>query len=166
MANSDQPEPDTVETLFIADRERLIQIACRIVESRAIAEEIVQESWIRWHGRNYRPDQAGPIFRRIVANLATDWYRATRSERSVMSDIYAMRGNVPSTESAVIARNELAIIVKTISNMSDSHIKAFRKRTLHGKKYKEIAEDLGVSVGYAFRLIEQVMVEIYLALDP
>lgn len=163
-----QPKTNTVsaEAVFISDRERLIEIACRVVESRAIAEEIVQESWLRWHKQNYKPAEARPIFRRIVANLAIDWYRGRRTENGVVSDIYAMRSYAPSTETAVIARDELTIIVKTLLSMSKRHVKAFRMRTVDGKKYKEIAEELDVSVGFAFRLIEQVMVEIYLALDP
>lgn len=166
MDNYNSPCSDTAENIFLNDRERLIKLACMFVDSRAVAEEIVQESWIRWHGQDYRPAEARPIFRRIVTNLATDWYRGKRTEQGVLSDIYAMRSYVPSAEATVIARNELSIIIKTLLGMPNRHVKAFRMRTLEGKKYKEIAEELGVSVGFAFRLIEQVMVEIYLALDP
>lgn len=165
MNTTDKAPPTCAATVFVNEREVLIELACRIVESRAVAEEIVQESWLRWQGRDYKSSHARPIFRRIVSNLATDWYRSRRAERGLLSDVYAIQSHHPSTEAAVIARNELAIVVKTFLKMSDKHIKAFRMRTLEGSTYAEIAAALGVSVGYAFRLIEQVMVEIYLALD-
>lgn len=150
---------------FVDEREQLIALACCIVESRSVAEELVQESWVRWQSKNYHPDDAIPVFRRIVANLAKDWYRRQRTEKAFVSGINLFSGPVQDAECVVIARSELTVIVKTLLSMSDKHIKAFRKRTVHGMTYTEIARDLGVSVGYAYRLIEQVMVEIYLALD-
>lgn len=68
---------------FVDDRDRLIAIACRIVDSRAVAEELVQESWLRWDARDYPADKAAPIFRSIVANLARDWRRRQRTESTI-----------------------------------------------------------------------------------
>ncbi|MEL6466452.1 MAG: RNA polymerase sigma factor [Pseudomonadota bacterium] len=147
------------------DRERLIDVALRIVESRAVAEEIVQESWIRWHGKDYTPTEAGPIFRRIVSNLARDWRRSRTVEHAALTDICAMHTNAPSTEAAVIARSELRIIVQTLLSMSEKHVRAFRMRTLEGRTYKEVATALDLSISHSHKLIEQVMVEIYFALD-
>ena len=62
-------------TTFLRHREKLIAKACRIVESRAIAEEFVQDSWLRWHERQYPPQKSQQILRRIVRNLALDWLR-------------------------------------------------------------------------------------------
>ncbi|WP_165390275.1 RNA polymerase sigma factor [Thalassococcus sp. S3] len=153
------------EQTFVSDRERLIDLALRIVDSRAVAEEIVQESWIRWHGKEYAQAEAGPIFRRIVSNLAKDWRRSRTAEQVALSEIYERRNATPSTETAVIARNELSIIVRTLLSMSDRHVRAFRMRMIEGRTYKEIGQALGLSVSHSHKLIEQVMVEIYFALD-
>jgi len=49
--------------------------------------------------------------------------------------------------------------------MSDRQVNALRERAGRGMTCADIARVRGVSVGYAYRLSEQVMVEIYLARD-
>ncbi len=44
---SDHTEP---EQLFNALRPRLFSIAYRMLSIRADAEDVVQDSWLRWHG--------------------------------------------------------------------------------------------------------------------
>ena len=165
MHNGSRTVSGTAEGVFVSDRERLIELACRIVESRAVAEEIVQESWLRWHARNYGQAEARPIFRRIVSNLAKDWRRSRRAEFGALSEIYAMYSNTQSAEAAVVARSELALVVRTLEKMPRRHVRAFRMRTLDGRTYKQIADRLGLSVSHTHKLIEQVMVEIGLALE-
>ena len=160
-----KPASDLALTTYMDDRERLIALACRVVESRAVAEEIVQESWLRWHGRRYSSEKARPIFRSIVFNLAKDWRRSRRAEFGALSELYVMYSNTQSAEAAVTARSELALVVRTLEKMPRRHVRAFRMRTLDGRTYKQIADRLGLSVSHTHKLIEQVMVEIGLALE-
>ena len=166
MLKAKNSDEHLAEAVFVSDRELLIKLACRIVESRAVAEEIVQESWLRWYGKDYNALQARPIFRRIVSNLAKDWRRSRTTETQVLSEIEAISSYAPSAERDVIARSELALVIRTLESMSNNHIRAFRMRALDGKTYKEIGRNLGVSVSQAHRLIEQVFVELVLALEP
>lgn len=157
--------PIKAEDVFLSDRERLIQLAFRIVQSRAIAEEIVQESWIRWHGRGYAEVKAQAIFRKIVSNLATDWYRSNQSETNALLDVRSMSATSPTSEQIIIVRNELRLIVKTLLKMSDKHVMAFRLRTIEGLTFRQVADRLGMSLGQTHKLIEQVIVELYLVYD-
>lgn len=156
---------DPALTAYINQREFLIAVACRVVESRAVAEEIVQESWLRWHGRDYEPNKAHLVFRRIVTNLALDWRRRRTSEYSALSEIATFSDHAPSSETAVVARAELASIVRTLRALPKRNVRAFKMRTLEGATYKEIAGTLGLSISQTYALIEHVMVEIGLALD-
>ena len=51
------------DAVFAAERPRLIGLAYRLLGSVTDAEDIVQEAWIRWHGRRPGPDRAA---RRLV----------------------------------------------------------------------------------------------------
>ncbi|MEM8555195.1 MAG: RNA polymerase sigma factor [Pseudomonadota bacterium] len=165
MTDARDSTNEMAEGVFVSDRELLIQLATRIVESRAVAEELVQESWLRWHGKDYREADARPIFRRIVSNLAKDWRRSRTVEANALVDVQALYDTAPSTEAAVIARDELAIVLRTLQKMSRRQIRAFRMRTIDGKTYREIGERLGLSLSHARNLVEQVIFEVTLALD-
>lgn len=153
------------EAVFVSDRERLIGLACRIVESRAVAEEIVQDSWIRWDSHSYEPKDARPIFRRIVTNLAKDWRRRRTAETAALAEVQTYYAASPSTENAIVAKSELLRVVKTLKKMPRRNIVAFRLRNIEGKTYKEIAARLDLSISHARNLVEQVIVEVILALD-
>lgn len=45
---TDQPSPN--EETFTALRPRLFSIAYRMLGTRADAEDVVQDAWLRWHG--------------------------------------------------------------------------------------------------------------------
>src|SRR5262249_24362558 len=68
--------------LLMADRERFIAQASRITGSRAAAEDVVQEAYLRMAGTDAEA-VAKPIayVSRIVRNLATDWLRHSAWER-------------------------------------------------------------------------------------
>lgn len=157
--------PDKAVTEFMDDRECLIALASRIVESRAVAEEIVQESWLRWQGQRYEASDAKPIFRRIVSNLAKDWRRSRTVEYSVLSEVERLYSSAPCTETAVIARAELLIAIKTLRRLPKRHVLAFRMRTIENKTYSEIGQHLNLSLSHARNLVERVIVEVILALD-
>ncbi|MEM6659307.1 MAG: sigma-70 family RNA polymerase sigma factor [Pseudomonadota bacterium] len=125
---------------FLQERELLISVACSIVQSRAIAEELVQDSWLRWIERTYPDDKALPIFRRIVANLARDWYRRKRTETLVLSAQAHEPQYQLDTERVVIARQDLAIIVSALESLPSRNVAAFRMSRVDGLTYAEIAK--------------------------
>lgn len=127
---------------FIDDRERLITIAFRIVGSRAVAEELVQESWLRWHGRGYAADKATPIFRKIVKNLALDWNRRSIKESQIIESIVQVFDDCRDAERIVIARNELNTIVQALEELEPRVALAFRLNRVEGLTLTEIAKRL------------------------
>lgn len=165
MTNKAETCSEPVLDVFVADRELLIALAYRIVDSRAVAEELVQESWIRWQRRDYLASDARPILRRIVSNLAKDWRRSQTAEQTALGEVQAFYASAPSSESALIAKNELLLVIRTLGKMSPRHRRAFRMRTVDGKTYKDIGARLGLSISHARNLVEQVIVEIVLVLD-
>lgn len=164
MKNYRLTSSSNAEAVYVTDRERLIQLAFRVVENRAIAEEIVQESWIRWQRHSYRDEDAAPLFRSIVKNLAFDWRRAWQREVRSVPDLAALYGDVPSTERAVIARDELRHIVDALHSLPPRSLRAFRLRFVHGLNYEQVGKRLGLSLSRARTLIEDAMVEISVAL--
>lgn len=150
---------------FLNDRDRLIGLACKIVENHAVAEELVQDSWIRWQQHSYPSEKAMPILRQIVANLARDWHRRQAREWNILNRDDLQMAEGPDSERLVIAREELAIVVAALREMPKRHVKAFRLSSIDGRTYAEIAQLLGVSRSRAFQLVRETLIHLTLRLD-
>lgn len=151
-------------TTFEGDREKLIALACRLVESRAVAEELVQDSWLRWQERDYRVDDARPLFRCIVKNLARDWLRRQRTERSYLADQVLSPEDLRDPERIVVARQELAKIADALAKLPPRTITAFRMRRFDGLTYAQIAKRLGISTSRVHGHVVKALSHIALAL--
>ncbi|MEM8553498.1 MAG: sigma-70 family RNA polymerase sigma factor [Pseudomonadota bacterium] len=149
---------------FVDDREFLITAACRIVENRDIAEELVQESWLRWSEKNYRHCDARPIFYRIVSNLALDWVRRGRTERIALGLGVFDSNDTRDGERFVMARQELDVIVKTLYSLPPRVSQAFRMNRLHGMTYADIAKKLDTVPSRAHGYVAKALAAIALEL--
>ncbi len=149
---------------YVDERHALIALAVRIVDSHAVAEELVQESWLRWSKHDYSADDAAPVFKSIVRNLALDWRRARHREFSSLPDLAALRGEVPCSERAVIAKDELRRVVEALHRLPPRTLRAFRLRFVDGLTYAQIGKRIDLSLSRARTLVENAMVEISIAL--
>ncbi|MEM6387089.1 MAG: sigma-70 family RNA polymerase sigma factor [Pseudomonadota bacterium] len=158
-------KPDVGLASFIDEREDLLALAHSVVGSRAIAEDVVQESWIRWHGRSYPTDRARPLLRRIVANLARDWYRRARTERNINQYIADEVELYPDSERVIIARQELRLVVDALRELPERTLVAFRLSRIEGRSLTEIGALLGVSTPRAHQLVRGALVHVAKRLD-
>ncbi|UDF31165.1 UNVERIFIED_ORG: sigma-70 family RNA polymerase sigma factor [Roseateles sp. XES5] len=74
--------PDPATEIFETQRPRLLRLAYRMLGSRAEAEDMVQEAWLRWH-RSDREAVAEPAawLTRIVSRLCLDAMKSARARR-------------------------------------------------------------------------------------
>ena len=149
---------------YVDERDALIALAIRIVDSHAIAEEIVQESWLRWSKHNYAADEAAPLFRSIVRNLAHDWRRVRHREIRSLPDLEALRGEVPCSERTIIAKDELQRVVEALHKLPPRTLRAFRLRFVHGLTYAQVGKRIDLSLSRSRALVENAMVEVSIAL--
>ena len=76
--------PTATATAFAAERTRLLGIAYRMLGSRADAEDVLQDAWLRWSESNsgeVRSTQAW--LTTIVTRLAIDRLRSAKAQREV-----------------------------------------------------------------------------------
>ncbi|MEM8554197.1 MAG: sigma-70 family RNA polymerase sigma factor [Pseudomonadota bacterium] len=156
---------DTAVDAFVENRERLIAIACTMVESRAVAEELVQDSWLRWQGQTYHASGARQVLHKIVRNLAIDWCRRNSRERDIMKAHFAAEETAPDSERVISAREELRRVVRALKSLPPRTVQAFRMHRVDGQSYARIGKALNVSGSTAFGLVEDAMVEIALHLS-
>lgn len=151
---------------FLDEREDLIALAHSVVGHYDVAEEIVQDSWIRWHRSDYPAERAKPIMRRMVSNLARDWWR--RQKRSVAAfGTYEVlvHGATLDGERIVVARQEVEMVVKALKTLPERTFLAFKWYRLDGLTFREIAKRLDVCPARAYQLVTQALARVAMQLD-
>jgi RNA polymerase sigma-70 factor, ECF subfamily len=162
---------DTVEALRRGDNEAfeelverhealMLRVASNYVRTRAVAQEVVQETWLsvfRWiHTFECRSALKTWIFR-ILVNHAKS--RAVAESRSVPfsslepagrdADSLTCRPRVdsPSPEQTLISRETLQHVVHAMERLPQSQREVIALRDLHGWSSEEVCSALGMSGG-------------------
>lgn len=147
--------------LFIQHRGSLVDYATRIVGSRAQAEDVVQEAWLRFDevaGQRFIEEPLGYLYR-IVRNLALDGRRRGSLEAEVLTGGEGSAasawsaGTVPSPETVALYRQELRLLMAALDELPERTRIAFEMHRFGGCKLREIADFLDVSLPWAQRLV-------------
>lgn len=150
---------------FTVERDDLLALARSVVGHGDVAEDIVQDSWIRWSQHSYPVDRSKPILRKIVANLARDWLRKKKRERAGLFATSLLEETAPDAERIVIARQDLARAVRALKRLPKRTLLAFKMRRLEGLTYVEIGRHLDVSPARAYQLATKALARVAMEFD-
>lgn len=147
--------------LFVQHRGALVDYAAGIVGSRAQAEDLVQEAWLRFDEAAKKRFVSEPLsyLYRIVRNLALDNRRRVARERRVFTgddpeSAAAASIERPSTPEAIaLHRDQLEALMAALADLPERHRIAFEMHRIAGCTLREIAVTLGVSVSQAQVLV-------------
>jgi RNA polymerase sigma-70 factor (ECF subfamily) len=153
---------DSTLAFFLAHRPNLVSYASGIVGSRAQAEDVVQEAWLRFDDASkLRPleEPLGYLYR-IVRNLALDGRRRLaredRGRESYASIAVEPAGPASVTpESEFLHRDALRIVMAAIAELPERTQIALEMHRFGGCKLREIADRLGISVTLAHSLVAE-----------
>lgn len=144
-------------------RQRLLYLCLRKVESRARAEEIVQESFLALA----RAEQAGrigemgnvPAYLVGIANkLILRHYRDRPGQREAALDsgVGAIPGTVPDAERSAQAREDLTILRESLRGMKPRDRAVARLIFVEGRSTVEACRSLGVTPNYLKVLLHRI----------
>jgi RNA polymerase sigma factor (sigma-70 family) len=81
------PAPDTdLATLYLRERDAMVRYARMLTGSAAVAEEVVQEAFLKLHRRAEQPQNPTGYLRATVVNLCRSSTRRLRLERRLSPD--------------------------------------------------------------------------------
>jgi RNA polymerase sigma factor (sigma-70 family) len=119
----------------------LVRQASYIVQSRDIAEELVQEAFIRLLTKPPRETaRVGAWLRTVVNNLALDYVRRAKVEERVTERVQTMEYG-PSVEEITLVKMDRVRVQESLKILADRDQKALMLRH-SGYSYREIAEKL------------------------
>ncbi|MGZ5198312.1 MAG: RNA polymerase sigma-70 factor [Telluria sp.] len=143
---------NSLQHTFDALRPRLFGIAYRMLGSRADAEDILQDAWLRWRDTDHavlRSTEAWLVA--VVTRLAIDRLRAAKAERLAYVGEWLPEPIVgwhdESPEAIVERSNELSLaFMHMLERLGPEERAAFLLRQAFDYDYDEIAAMLGKSV--------------------
>jgi len=141
---------DNRTTVFTQNRPRLYGIAYRMLGSRADAEDMLQEAYLRWHGSDPERVQTPQAWLvTTVTRLCIDRLRAARTEREAYVGPWLpepLIGESPPADRGAELASDLSVaFLVVLERLAPEERAAFLLHDVFDCEYAEIARILGKS---------------------
>ena len=147
--NITMADADIFKALFHAHCQALIYFAYRFVRDMHIAEDIVQEVFVKvWKNRNtldFTENMETYLFT-AVRNLSLKHPRHTDVKRKGTQLIQIQLGNVPTPDEILNYKEIETAVEKTIQDLPERCRQIFSMNRYDGLTYNEISKILNISV--------------------
>ena len=145
------PGPLNIAVLFESEESALLHFATGIVRQRIVAEELVQEAFLRLHKVWDQVDNPRGWLYRSIRNLALNHLRDRPLETQLSEETASMEESLPRD---LLGRDEaIGTVRMLLSEMSEEDRTLIRLKYSEGLKYQEISLKTGLSAGnVGFRL--------------
>jgi RNA polymerase sigma factor (sigma-70 family) len=154
-----------VTDVFDAQRARLLSLAYRMLGSRAEAEDIVQDAWLKWHaadiaGETAKLREPAAWLTTIVTRLSIDRLRALKTERAAREHGWLpdpwIDAVVPSVEDGVLDGAQLSYgLMLLLERLSPDERAAFLLREAFDCDYATIGAALGKQIDHCRQLLHR-----------
>ena len=144
-------EVGELAVLFHRHSQRLFSYFLRLTGSREASEDLVQEVFVRIlkYRRRFQARGSGflPWVFRMAHNVGMDHFRRRRPAADADQEVSEMAADDHSPEERLQDRESLRLLERALRQIPLTGREALVLARFHGKKYTEIAEILGCSVG-------------------
>ncbi|HWA24506.1 MAG TPA: RNA polymerase sigma factor [Lacunisphaera sp.] len=139
------PKPATIVAVFTAEESGLLRYAIGLVGQRPVAEELVQEIFLRLHQNWEQVENPRSWLYRGLRNLALNHLR-DRKPATELKEETAAADDIPPPE--VLGRNEaIGVMRLLLAEMPEDDRNLIRLKYQDDLKYQEISRRTGLSVG-------------------
>lgn len=162
--SSAAPQWETIEQVFAALESPLLAYARRLVPDFAVAEDLVQDAFMKLHVQFQQVRAPQPWLYRTVHNLAVDFQR--RGSRMVSASHPAHADAAPEREpldpqpmpDEQIARSESIGLVRLVLETLDERSRRVIRLRFHDDlSYQQISECTGLTVGHVGYLLHHAL---------
>jgi len=147
--------------IYDAHREDLIRFSVTIVGDISTAEDVLQEAWVKFIrvAQKQQFEEPAAYLRTIVRTLSLDAIRRTQKENRHVSSTIDESTSVedttsPGPEQTALARFELSSLQNALNELPERTRRALILYWRDEVSLREVASDLGISLGQAHALIK------------
>lgn len=147
--NVAQSQRPTLAALFEAEESGLLRFATGLTKRRTVAEELVQETFLRLHQVWDQVENPRGWAYRSVRNLALNHLRDHAKETELDADAHSSEGELPSE---LLGQMEAIGMVKLLlAEMTEDDRRLIRMKYNENLRYQDISQRTGITlsnVGY------------------
>ncbi len=134
--------------LYHAHKRRLIAAALRLLKSETLAEEIVQEAFLKiWERRaSIDPEQSFAAYlHRVAHHLVMDVFRKSASEKRLTDQLISRAvDHYTHVEETIFAQENRERLHRALDLLPPQRKRVYTLFKLEGKSYQEIGAELGI----------------------
>ena len=139
------PKPESIAAVFASEESGLLRYAIGLVGRRTVAEELVQEAFLRLHQIWAEVENPRGWLYRSLRNLALNHLRDRKPETE-LHEATAATDECPPSE--VLGRNEaIGMMRLLLADLPEDDRNLIRLKYHDELKYEEISRRTGLSVG-------------------
>lgn len=149
------------DAIFAALRTRLFSVAYRMLGTRADADDVVQDAWLRWQDADHAALQSAEAWLvTVTTRLSLDRLRARKAEREAYTGwwlpepLVELEENTPESAAELASDVSLALLW-TLERLSAEERAAFLLRQAFDQDYGDIAALLGKSEASCRQLVHR-----------
>ncbi len=146
-----------IEQLLAAYQGPLIRYAYRLVHDRQVAEDVVQEAFLRFVRRPLEygePRQRVAWFYRVIHNLCVDWLKR-ETKRSDIYERIRRHSTEGETPTGVVSLDRWQYLEGMLGRLNEKQRHVMLLFFQEGLSYKEIAEVTGFSMSNVGMLLHR-----------
>jgi len=143
-----ESERERFSRLFLKSQATLRRKLRRFVRSRADAEDVVQEAFLRGYEDPSRVRDAGAFIYSAARNLAVDGHRREESARKAALSEASLRAfeSNDSSEAKLLSDERARLLREAIEGLPRQRRMVFALKMFHDYSYREISATLQISV--------------------
>ncbi|WP_431284240.1 sigma-70 family RNA polymerase sigma factor [Humitalea sp. 24SJ18S-53] len=135
--------PEAATDLFEAQRTRLLRLAYRMLGSRAAAEDVVQDAWLRWRQANLAEVRTPAAFlSRIVTRLCLDEMKSAHARRETYIGAWLPEPLLDTEQDPLGADDLTLTLMMALERLSPLERAAFLLHDVFGQPLDEVAAAL------------------------
>jgi len=157
------PEAETIEELFEALESPLLNYALRLAGDRAVAEDIVQEAFMKLHARYAQVREPRRWLYRSVHNLALNHRRDTGKIVALKppTESYApgieAADTQPLPDEQIVRLEGIGLVRLSLKSLDERSQEVVRLKFNENLSYKEISARTGLTTGHVGYLLHHAL---------
>ena len=144
--------PEDVVRVLVDNHARFLGFLARRVGSREVAEDLLQEAFVRGlaRARSLRDqDSAVAWFYRLLRNALTDHYRRRGAERRALERMAAEPEGVEPPPDEELMRTVCACVASLLDTLKPEYAAVLRRVELDGLPVRDFAAEAGITANNA-----------------
>ena len=141
----DRREPPTLAALFQAEEGPLLNFALGLVGRRSVAEDLVQEAFLRLHQVWGEVENPRAWLYRSLRNLSLNHLRDHRRETELGDDERPAEGGIPADE--MVRKEAVGVVRMLLAELPEEDSELIRLKYTENLKYHEISRRTGLNAG-------------------